>query len=73
MGDEPVSSLDPLQAEQILKNIVAQHTTSVVVLHNRHLALSIFQRIIAIAQGKILFDRPASDVTRAELDAFYAQ
>lgn len=72
MGDEPVSALDPLQAEQILKNVLAQHQTSVVVLHNRHLALSCFERIIAIKNGKILFDRPASELNRAELDAFYA-
>lgn len=72
MGDEPVSALDPLQAEQILKQVLAQHTTSVVVLHNRHLALSCFERIIAIHHGKIVFDRPAAELNRAELDGFYA-
>ena len=71
-GDEPVSSLDPLQAQLLLELIIERHETAVVSLHNRQLALSVFDRIIGLRDGTIHFDRPAADITMAELDAFYA-
>ncbi len=70
-GDEPVSSLDPLQAQMLLELIVERHETSVVSLHNRQLALSVFDRIIGLRDGEIHFDRPAADISLDELDHFY--
>lgn len=73
LGDEPVSSLDPLQGQDILQSILAQHKTAVVALHNRRIALNVFDRVIGIKQGEIAFDCAASELSLPELDAFYAQ
>lgn len=73
LGDEPVSGLDPLQARLLLELIVSRHETVVVALHNRQLALGIFDRIIGLRDGVVRFDRPAADLSATELDAFYAE
>jgi phosphonate transport system ATP-binding protein len=73
LGDEPVSSLDPVQAESLLNLIVDRHETALVALHNRHLALSVFDRVIGIQEGAIRFDLAADKLTVAKLDAFYAE
>lgn len=71
-GDEPVSSLDPRQAQSLLELALDRHQTSVVALHNRHLALTLFDRVIGINDGAIQFDQPSASLTSAMLDAFYA-
>jgi phosphonate transport system ATP-binding protein len=71
LGDEPVSNLDPLQAQLVLELIIARHETAVVALHNRQLALSVFDRIIGLRDGAIQFDQPATQVDAAQLNAFY--
>jgi len=73
LGDEPVSSLDPLQGKLILEQVLSCHETAVVTLHNRRLALSVFDRVIGIKDGSIQLDLPAEQVTLDELDALYAQ
>lgn len=71
-GDEPVSALDPLQAEHILKRLIAAHDTLVVSLHNRRLALDYFDRVIALKHGEITYDGPAAALTPEMLDTLYA-
>jgi len=73
LGDEPVASLDPLQGQVILSRIVKSHETVVVALHNRRLALDVFDRVIGIKDGAILLDHPAQELTLNDLDAVYAQ
>lgn len=73
LGDEPVSSVDPLQAELLLEHLLAQHETSVVSLHNRQLALNHFDRIIVMRDGRICCDCPASELTEQGLDLYYQQ
>ncbi|SMR69742.1 ATP-binding cassette domain-containing protein [Marinobacterium sediminicola] len=73
LGDEPVSSIDPLQAELLLEHLLAQHETAVVSLHNRQLALNHFQRIIVMRDGRICCDAPASELSEQCLDAWYQQ
>lgn len=72
-GDEPVSALDPQQAENILQLLIRRHETLLVSLHNRRLALNHFDRVIALRQGVISYDGPAAALTGAALDALYAQ
>ena len=72
-GDEPVSALDPQQAENILQLLIRRHETLLVSLHNRRLALDHFDRVIALRQGVISYDGPAAALTGAALDALYAQ
>lgn len=71
-GDEPVSSLDPLQGQRILEQVVATHDTVVVALHNRRQALASFDRIIGLVAGEIVLDSPAAEVELATLDKLYA-
>ncbi|CCU72622.1 ATP-binding cassette domain-containing protein [Thalassolituus oleivorans] len=71
LGDEPVSSLDPLQADELLALVLKQHETAIVSLHNRRLALNHFDRIITLRAGRIVFDGPSAGLTMAHLDAMY--
>ena len=62
LGDEPVSSLDPVQAQQVLQVIIKRHKTLILALHNRTQALENFDRIIGLKAGKIIFDSPAQEL-----------
>jgi phosphonate transport system ATP-binding protein len=69
LGDEPVSSLDPVQAQQILELIINRHKTVILALHNRQQALSNFDRIIGIKAGRIIFDSPAKELIKNKYQA----
>lgn len=76
LGDEPVSSLDPVQAQQIIELVLNRHETVVMALHNRQQAFQNFERIIGVKDGKILFDSPAKELIKnkyqaALLDSLY--
>lgn len=75
LADEPVSALDPslaLSTVQLLRDDAMQRgATLVVSLHAVDLALRCFPRILGIKQGRIVFDRAATDVTDAMLQALY--
>ncbi|MDX1300844.1 ATP-binding cassette domain-containing protein [Photobacterium sp.] len=71
MGDEPVSSLDPLQAQRLLMHICESHRTLIVAIHDRQLALSCFDRIIGLKHGKIAFDKPTSQLDIIALNQLY--
>ncbi len=69
IGDEPVSSLDPVQAQQILELIFKRHRTVILALHNRKQALENFDRIIGIKAGKIVFDSPKKELIKNKYQA----
>ncbi|MCE5984064.1 phosphonate ABC transporter ATP-binding protein [Pseudomonas sp. LF19] len=76
LADEPVSAMDPVLAEHSLKTL-NQHAsergvTLIASLHAVELALAHFPRVIGIREGRIVFDRPASEVSSEMLDALYA-
>lgn len=75
LADEPVASLDPARAEDLIAMLaqLAQEEgqTLVVSLHSPPLALRYFDRIVALRRGALLFDRPAASVTPDDLDALY--
>ncbi|QHS21473.1 ATP-binding cassette domain-containing protein [Virgibacillus sp. MSP4-1] len=75
LADEPVSSLDPARAEDIIR-ILAQfvkekNQTLVASLHSVELARNYFDRIIALREGKVYFDQRAADVSDADLTNLY--
>ncbi len=76
IADEPVSSLDPIRAEDVIRILVEiasdESRTLVASLHSVPLALQYFSRIIALRNGRVLFDRPAADVHPIHLDRLYA-
>ncbi|MCC5883159.1 MAG: ATP-binding cassette domain-containing protein [Halomonas sp.] len=71
LGDEPVASVDPHQALRLLSLIDARHTTSVVALHQRELALTHFDRVWGLRDGRLVIDARANSLTLAELDELY--
>ncbi|OZG70008.1 hypothetical protein BTA51_28180 [Hahella sp. CCB-MM4] len=73
LGDEPVSSVDPVQAQALLAHMLEQHETAVVSLHNRHLALEHFDRLIVLRDGRICCDCPANTMSSEQLDGYYQQ
>ncbi|TDO10603.1 MULTISPECIES: ATP-binding cassette domain-containing protein [Halomonas] len=71
LGDEPVASVDPHQALRLLALIDHRHATSVVALHQRELALSHFDRVWGLRDGRLVIDAPARDLSLADLDGLY--
>ncbi|MDR5865553.1 ATP-binding cassette domain-containing protein [Halomonas koreensis] len=71
LGDEPVASVDPHQALRLLALIEARHATGVVALHQRELALSRFDRVWGLRDGRLVIDAPAEALSLADLDALY--
>lgn len=76
LADEPVSAMDPVLASWSL-NILNQEaarrqTTLLASLHAVELALEHFPRVLGVRAGRIMFDKAATQVSQAELDALYA-
>ncbi len=72
MGDEPLSSLDPMQGSHLLQLLNQRHSTVIIALHNRQLALEGFDRVIGIKEGRIVLDAPSDTLTLQQLDGVYA-
>lgn len=75
LADEPVSSLDPARAEDILSMLVhlvrEENQTLIASLHSVELAKKHFNRIIALRGGKIFFDLPTEKVSDQDLNELY--
>jgi phosphonate transport system ATP-binding protein len=69
LADEPVASLDPARAEEVmdlLATVVADATSTLVVsLHDFELARRRCDRVVGLRAGRVAFDLPASQVTDA--------
>lgn len=75
LADEPVSSLDPATSRQIM-DLLAEFNKKegVAVICNLHLpslAREYGSRIIALNEGRIVYDGPATDLSENELNSFY--
>jgi phosphonate transport system ATP-binding protein len=76
LADEPFAFLDPALTESIASLLLelvhhAEKRTLVATMHDVDLALRYFERIVALRDTRILFDKPASDVTGNDLDILY--
>ena len=75
LADEPVASLDPARAEDVLamliKIVTEQKQTLIASLHSVEYARNYFTRIIALKNGEILFDLPNENVTDELLTDLY--
>ena len=72
IGDEPVTGLDPTHSRLVLDKILNTHDTVIVALHDPQLALSAFDRIVGLYNGKIVFDRASVHATNEQLHHFYS-
>jgi phosphonate transport system ATP-binding protein len=75
LADEPVASLDPPRAEDILALLVKiaseENQTLIASLHSVEYAKKYFDRLIALQDGQIFFDLPASLVSDAQIASLY--
>ncbi|WLR57061.1 phosphonate ABC transporter ATP-binding protein [Mesobacillus subterraneus] len=75
LADEPVASLDPARAEDILGLLVniasEENQTLIASLHSVDYARKYFDRLIALKDGELFFDLPASSVTDDQINSLY--
>jgi phosphonate transport system ATP-binding protein len=75
LADEPVASLDPARAEDILELLTTialeERQTLIASLHSVEYAKKYFDRIIALKAGEVYFDLPADSVTEVDLTSLY--
>lgn len=75
LADEPVSSLDPKTAEDMLELLAgaarSRRATLVFTSHQPDLAARHADRIIALKAGRVALDCPASELKPADLDRIY--
>jgi len=75
LADEPVASVDPARARNLLEMLLSIATekkrTLVVSLHSVHYALEYFPRIVGLRGGRIQVDQPSGQVNEDELEQLY--
>lgn len=75
LADEPVASLDPASAEHVLSLLHRickdDGITAIASLHQLDFAERYADRIVALAQGRIVFDGPASQFGKREIALIY--
>lgn len=77
LADEPVASLDPITATQVMDDFKRVNKSSnITVLANMHhvdMALKYADRVIGINDGQVVYDGPSKDVTPAVLTEVYGR
>jgi phosphonate transport system ATP-binding protein len=75
LADEPVASLDPARADDVLSmltTIVTEKSQTLLAsLHSVEYAKKYFTRIIALKNGELFFDLPTEEVTHELLSELY--
>ena len=75
LADEPVSALDPVTSQEImeeLRNINdTMNKTVIVNIHSVDLAKQFSKRIIALQDGRVVFDGTPSELTNEKLTMIY--
>jgi phosphonate transport system ATP-binding protein len=75
LADEPVASLDPARAKDVLailtKIVLEENQTLISSLHSVEYARKYFSRIISLKNGEIFFDLPTEKVTDDLLAELY--
>lgn len=77
LADEPVSSLDPTLADDILSLLTAvsqrRGVTLLMSVHQPHLARRYADRIIGLREGQIVYDEAAANLDPAALQIIYGR
>ncbi|MFC3079379.1 phosphonate ABC transporter ATP-binding protein [Phenylobacterium terrae] len=75
LADEPVASLDPVSARRVMETLHALNAedglTVVVTLHQVDYALRYCRRVIALKEGRIVYDGPPEGLDRTRLIDIY--
>lgn len=74
LADEPLSSLDPATSLKVLQILTdpSRKVGLVAALHQPELALKYFDRVVGLKSGAVVFDRKATEVSKGDLAALYA-
>ena len=77
LADEPVASLDPITAKQVMDDFkrinIEDNITVIANMHHVDLALKYARRVIGINDGEIVFDGPASEINNNTLKKIYGR
>lgn len=71
--DEPTNHLSVKETTKVLgfvRGLPAQGVTGVLISHNLHHVFESCDRIVAMARGEIVFDKPTAETTVAEISDF---
>jgi len=74
LADEPFAAVDPVTTEKVLETLLELNgagSTLIINLHDVEIARR-FPRILALREGRILFDGPPSILDKAKLAEIYA-
>jgi len=75
LADEPIASLDPESSRKVMEILARinreDRSTVIVSLHQVDIAIKYCPRVIALHQGKVVFDGPSSTLTPALLRDLY--
>lgn len=75
LADEPVSALDPVNAQNVLALLTSlvrdNGKTLIASMHSVEYAKTYFDRMIGLKVGRIVFDLPTAEVSQARLDELY--
>lgn len=75
LADEPIASLDPLNAKIVMDSLrdinENEKITVITNLHTLDTARNYCERVIGMAQGKVVFDGPADDLTAEAVRMIY--
>ena len=76
LADEPISSLDPMNAQIVMQSLRKIHDedgrTVLVNLHSPEIARQYCDRIIGMRDGRILFDGSPDALTKTETEKIYS-
>lgn len=73
LGDEPLSAVDPRQAELLAGVIRSAFPTAVLALHDVAIARAFATRVIGLRDGACLFDLPVAELDAARIEALYGR
>ena len=75
LADEPVASVDPARARDLIQLLVSLATerelTLVVSLHDIELARAFFPRTVGLRAGRLVFDAPTESLASEDFDELY--
>ncbi|MEM7163876.1 MAG: phosphonate ABC transporter ATP-binding protein [Planctomycetota bacterium] len=75
LADEPVAAVDPTRARDTITLLTdlarERELTLCMSLHKLELAREFFPRLIGLREGRIVFDRPTTEVTDSEFQQLY--
>lgn len=71
LGDEPLSAVDPLQAQALARLVQGAFPTAILAMHDVAVARAFASRVIGLKEGRVLFDLPVAGLDAARIDRLY--